>query len=300
MSISLFPETLFQDFPISTIKNTTNDATHWVLNIGGVPTNNSLGIQIPIFVIILGIIGAYIRYLYLGIPEHKNKLGEMLFKLENLYRRLDDAKKELKIAQGDPKNNKLMPPSTLKSLNDLVYPYISKKNRIESKYNEFQYKVNFETVSHVLHTVGFFLLAPLLSIMGWLILSIGGTENHLTFALVSITAGFTAKSIIEKALSLVDTTFSTIGKKNDPPSISIKPRKGKVGSNITITGKKFKLNSDIQVSFDSDDLELNIETDSKGSFTKQIQVPDLEPGLYDVSVKDDLENNTEKEFEILE
>ena len=37
----------------------------WIINIGGVPTDNyGMGIQIPIYVIIFGLAGGYLRYLY--------------------------------------------------------------------------------------------------------------------------------------------------------------------------------------------------------------------------------------------
>ena len=36
----------------------------WVINIGGQPPNYDYGIQIPISVLIFGILGGYLRYLY--------------------------------------------------------------------------------------------------------------------------------------------------------------------------------------------------------------------------------------------
>lgn len=301
LSISLFPSNLFADFPISTIKVTSDNATQWVLNIGGVSQHESSGIQIPIFVIILGIIGAYIRYLYLGISEHKNKLGQMLFKLEKLYRKLDDSIKELKLVDGDPNNNKTIPPSLITRFMEISFQYKTKKDKIESKYNEYQYKLNFETISHVLHTVGFFLLAPLLSIMGWLILSIAGTENNMTFALVSITAGFTAKSIIGKAISMVEGQFKISNDKKTTPIIFLKPLKEKAGNTITVSGKHFKENSIITITFDGDELEHDSElkSDKDGSFVNQIQIPELEIGVYDISVKDEECEYIEKEFEVV-
>lgn len=303
LSISFFPNELFSDFPISTIKfKDDNNATQWVLNIGGVSQSESLGIQIPLFVIVLGILGAYIRYLYLGIQELKIKLGKILFKFEKLERKLKDTNEELKRVEGDPQINKVLPVSILLYLTEYANTYKKRQEKIESEYNAYRYKVNFETISHVLSTVGFFLLAPLLSIMGWLILSIGGTENNMTFALVSITAGFTAKAIIGKAMSLVEGKFTTDDEKNNTPIIFLKPTKEQVGKTLTVSGKKFKENSIITITFDEDEIEIEsqVKTDEKGSFTQQIQIPQLEPGTYDISVKDEENNSAEKEFEIIQ
>lgn len=302
LSIALFPNNLFSNFPISTIQSENNNFTQWVLNIGGVTQSKSSGIQIPLFVIVLGIVGAYIRYLYLGISELKNKLGKMLFKLEKLYRKLEDETKEFQLATDDQKNNTDLPPSLITPVTELTYPYKIRKDKIESKYNGYQYKVNFETVSHVLSTVGFFLLAPLLSIMGWLVLSIGGTDNNLTFALVSITAGFTAKAIIGKAISLVEGQFKIDDEKNNNSIIFLKPSKEQAGNTVTISGKRFKENSIIIILFNDDELDIDseVKTNEKGSFVQQIQIPTLEPGTYDISVKDEENNSAEKEFEIIQ
>ena len=75
LSVSFIPTGFFGDesFPISTgtFTNAQNQ-TQWVLSIGGNPNNpNTSGLLIPIYVIIAGILGAYIRYLYLGIYEFK-------------------------------------------------------------------------------------------------------------------------------------------------------------------------------------------------------------------------------------
>src|SRR5207249_1865346 len=68
LSISFFPTDVFGDkFPISTGSFTDlQNKTQWSLNIGGIPNSrNSSGLQIPIYVIVGGILGAYIRYLYI-------------------------------------------------------------------------------------------------------------------------------------------------------------------------------------------------------------------------------------------
>jgi hypothetical protein len=52
-------------------------------------------------------------------------------------------------------------------------------------------------------------LAPLLAIMAWLLLSIGGTDSQATFALVSFAIGLTTKTIVDRITSFVE---QTVGK----------------------------------------------------------------------------------------
>ncbi|MCA9826934.1 MAG: hypothetical protein KC444_00835 [Nitrosopumilus sp.] len=300
--MAFFPTEIFADFPISTIKFNDGNSTQWVLNIGGVTQTESSGIQIPIFVIILGILGAYIRYLYLGIREFKTEMGKMLINFDKITRKLERAEEEFNNVESEINNIiKSSPASKIEYFSKYPDQYKKKKDKLQIKYDEYQYKVNFETISHVLATVGFFLLAPLLAIMGWLILSIGGTENNMTFALVSITAGFTAKSIIGRAISLVEGQFKTNTQTTQNPIIFLTPSKGKVKETLTITGQKFKENSVITITLDDDELEIEspIKTDEKGSFKYQLQIPTLEEGIHQISAQDEENNSNEKEFEII-
>jgi hypothetical protein len=99
LSISSIPPSLFgEGFPISTTDSfpaSQNQAAQWVLNIGGIPnTTPPSGLQIPIYVIIAGILGAYIRYLYIGISEFKESFQQKLNSFEEsiqfFFRALDD------------------------------------------------------------------------------------------------------------------------------------------------------------------------------------------------------------------
>lgn len=56
--------------PIGIVVKTSSNSNEWVLNIGGGPPNYlnipaySTGIQIPIYVLVIGLVGGYLRYLY--------------------------------------------------------------------------------------------------------------------------------------------------------------------------------------------------------------------------------------------
>jgi hypothetical protein len=61
--------------------SSNNTQTQWVLNIGGVTTNNySAGVQVPVSVIIFGIAGGYLRFLYFtSTKEREEKLQDEPF-----------------------------------------------------------------------------------------------------------------------------------------------------------------------------------------------------------------------------
>ena len=56
--------------PIGIVVKSTSNATEWVLNLGGGPSylpkipEYNKGLQIPIYVLIIGLVGGYLRYLY--------------------------------------------------------------------------------------------------------------------------------------------------------------------------------------------------------------------------------------------
>src|SRR5437899_9240245 len=67
--LSFFPNHLFgSDSPLGAIEaKDAHGHLQWVFNIGSVEGNDtSNGLQIPLYVIIAGILGAYIRYLYVS------------------------------------------------------------------------------------------------------------------------------------------------------------------------------------------------------------------------------------------
>ena len=74
------------------------------------------------------------------------------------------------------------------------------KAGIESDKERF--RVRFELSNNTLSTVGFFLLAPLLAILAWLILVISGTDNPWTFAFVSLSVGLTTTQIVNRVRKL--------------------------------------------------------------------------------------------------
>lgn len=50
--------------PIGIVVKSTNNPDEWVLNIGGEPYSYNSSLQIPIYVLVIGLVGGYLRYLY--------------------------------------------------------------------------------------------------------------------------------------------------------------------------------------------------------------------------------------------
>jgi hypothetical protein len=103
LAISNLPKFPFSDeSPISTHLDANGI---WVLSVGGVSNTTNAntnvttdtntddpqdlqGLQIPMYIIIAGIFGAYIRYLYLGIPEFKSSIQKKLAEFKESERRV--------------------------------------------------------------------------------------------------------------------------------------------------------------------------------------------------------------------
>ena len=57
----------------------TRAGGQWVVNVGGNQHNNYAdGIQIPVFIIVFGIIGGYLRFLYDRATVHSKRIGRNL------------------------------------------------------------------------------------------------------------------------------------------------------------------------------------------------------------------------------
>ena len=88
MSISFVPGSIFSESsPITTGPDQDSaNQTQWTLNIGSVSGSTGIsGLQIPIYVTVAGLLGAYIRYLYIGIGEFKKSFQELLDTFKDKY-----------------------------------------------------------------------------------------------------------------------------------------------------------------------------------------------------------------------
>lgn len=79
------------------------------------------------------------------------------------------------------------------------------------------------------------------------------------------------------------------------PDMSIDPTSGTVDDEVTVNGTGFGDEVDVTITFDGDEVATD-ETDEYGSFEAVFNVPEEEPGTYDVEAEDDDNNTAEAEF----
>ena len=75
-------------------KGQIENGGEWIINIGGHPSNNfANGIEIPVYVIVFGIVGGFIRYFYETTTSRKEETTKELKEIEEMNQKnLDDFK----------------------------------------------------------------------------------------------------------------------------------------------------------------------------------------------------------------
>lgn len=146
----------------------------WIINVGGHPNNNYTdGIAIPVYILVFGIVGGFIRYLYETATSHREETKKELKKIE------DEIKEENK-----GKNNS----EQLVGLSSEIRRY-------------FLYKA--------LKNLALMMLAPLLAIAVWLLLVQVGIQGQqvdvpgqgqtgiFILATISFTVGLITDEVIQ-------------------------------------------------------------------------------------------------------
>ena len=161
----------------------------WVLNVGGHAQNQyQQGIQVPINVIIFGIAGGYIRYLYknahLQITSHElEKIKNNVIQSEGKKNLEDLFKDHLGITQARINELKNDNPS----LDDKTAVLHILAIRARRKFAFYQ----------TLKDVTLFMLCPLLAIVVWFFLLQAGIDNPYVTAVVSFSVGLITEQVIE-------------------------------------------------------------------------------------------------------
>jgi hypothetical protein len=215
----------------------------WMLNVGGSQHNNySSGIQIPIFVVVFGIIGGYLRFLYERATVHTEKMTNSFDKLEikiaedNLSTRKFKEYLELPIsyrlkkASGNLKRllyNKNKNQHNNHSIeiqieSDMEKEILLSKNQFRKRQRQKIY------LDESLRNLSLLLLSPLLAICTWfLLVQIGlqdqqndnGRTGIFILAVVSFSVGLVTNEIVQYLMDFV--------KKRFEPSSSARKSKNK-------------------------------------------------------------------------
>ncbi len=81
------------------------------------------------------------------------------------------------------------------------------------------------------------------------------------------------------------------------PSIEINPVNGSVGSSVSIKGKGFSIESEVRIYWENK-LMATSKTDSKGSFSASLTVPQVPCGYYKISAVDEVKYNAYSTFRV--
>ncbi|MDI9611298.1 MAG: hypothetical protein QFX36_08220 [Archaeoglobales archaeon] len=81
------------------------------------------------------------------------------------------------------------------------------------------------------------------------------------------------------------------------PSIRIDPVEGPVGTSVSVRGTNFLLGSEVRI-FWEDKVMSSAKTDSRGSFSASIKVPEVPCGYYKITAMDEVKNNAYSTFRV--
>jgi hypothetical protein len=186
----------------------------WIINIGGHPNNNySDGIAIPVYVVVFGIIGGFIRYLYETATSHREDCDKELNKIvKDINQKKIDDLKYLEIKK-----------SLITWLENFIHKKDSNTNQIENnKSNEnhdkdkilvdkqkaaIRIEIRRYFLYQVLKNLALIILSPLLAIAVWFLLmqvgfqgeepDVQGQTGIFILATISFGVGLVTDEVVE-------------------------------------------------------------------------------------------------------
>jgi len=235
--------------PISVIKfyDTSSEerlGNQWIVNIGGIKIDNyRAGIFIPVFVIIFGLVGGYLRYLHRTIlqkenVEYSSYIDEYLFNWNELtgsnyesnkFKQYLNSKFRITWINDDRHFENVSP-------NELKIESPDKKNLISTKLNETEDKIVINLNGQILDTLiarkannqilvyarvekknwlfyqslgdlTILVMAPLLAIAAWFLLTTAGVYDKYIIATVSFAIGLITENIINRLINFSEVAF---------------------------------------------------------------------------------------------
>jgi len=159
----------------------------WVLHIGGVSQENYLvGLTIPIYVIIFGVFGGYLRFFHYTANNWLKK--EMMEQLrDGKFKIVPNTKIEILDREG-----KKIPYSKDEEFDDIM---------TDAGQGIIEETLGRVLTNRVMGDLSLLFIAPILAVMMYFVLSQSGldpTENVWTFAVTSFAAGLFTETLIKK------------------------------------------------------------------------------------------------------
>jgi hypothetical protein len=154
----------------------------WMINIGGDALSNyESGIQVPVDIVIFGIAGGYLRYLWQTAEKVKEIGGRRMLAVKG---------------EGEKESAAL--PTTANNPNEGSATKTEHKSEVQVPH---ALREAPETFYEALRDIALFFLAPLLAIAVWLVLLQGGTTSIYTLAAISFAVGLVTREVIEAIIS---------------------------------------------------------------------------------------------------
>jgi hypothetical protein len=279
----------------------TTQGPEWIVNIGGHPNNNYAdGINIPIYVVVFGIIGGYIRYLYDTATSNEERTEEGLKKIKEGI----DSKQD----------------------NDFKYLEI-KERGTELKKVAMRLETRKFFLYQALRDLALLILSPLLAIAVWFLLVQVGVQGQqegaqgqtgvFILATISFTVGLITDEVVQV---LIRFTKERVGGVTESKKLIklIKPRLIKVTKNPVRDGDEQTVeviasnkDSDIDdaiikgtVTNQSGEIKEEFKglTNDKGEFSYTWKIKHLESGKYtvklDITAKDHEDSSITTTFDV--
>lgn len=241
LTVVLFPVEIFPDnMAVKKINKFEEvaqpNATQWVIAVGDITEKGEgIGLQIPIYIIVAGISGAYLRYLYGYIRgKEVEEDEEILLELKKWYLKQKKIVNTLCIAAGleyhkirkgegtevvrlkhmhkiyDIRRDFIffLPPHSTAKLADYLAGHFNRLYEVEENYETRIFELRISTYRRTIRAIGAFFLAPLLAVMAWLLLDLSSeTQSWQAFAVVGFAAGLSTEAIIERIWSFMGERF---------------------------------------------------------------------------------------------
>jgi hypothetical protein len=227
-------------------EDTNEIQAQWVINVGGLKSNNyTSGILIPIYVIIFGITGGYLRYLYRTTTSRWNintKENFLIFEFkwtevpgnneastrlkEYLINKFDaDWIRERDFIKPDDDTIKISSKDNTKTL-QIKLDRTQKKAIIELGDSKIPYSLEVKNIDNVdfmiydttnrriwtfyqsLSELALLFLAPLLAIATWFILTQGEDIDKYIIAVISLAVGLVTDRIVNYLISFTSSKFT--------------------------------------------------------------------------------------------
>jgi hypothetical protein len=298
----------------------TTQGAEWVVNIGGHQSNNYAdGINIPIYVVVFGIIGGYIRYLYDTATLYAERTEKGLKKIEKAI----DSKKHNDFKYLEIKKSVIRQPVNLILRRD-TNTESDKETELRKLAMYLETRKFF--LYQALRDLALLVLSPLLAIAVWFLLvqvgvqgqqgEVQGQTGVFILATISFTVGLITDEVVQVLIRFTKERLGGVTESKKlikPTLIKVAKNPVKNGDQQTLEVKASNKDSDIDDAIIKGTVtnqsggskgEFKGLTNDTGQFSYTWTIKDLKAGRYDVkldiSAKDHEDSSVTTTFDVID